>query len=215
MMERLGAYLVSKPKRAVQIVLALAVALTITIAGMFVVVFDMGETSEAPPEPPYPSDVTPLSLIEDGVMWTRDFNYTVAGWEMNYSLFRCCWQYAIPSIGERTAGDLVSEEDLAELNMSMSAVVQTDFGSRTPWYDAPNLTIGFSIHEVTGDGIFSIGDFIVMDNAPRTEGIVYTWALAWIGAATTCQEFSYAFHDGVFYSWRSSVLPTEGVWYDF
>ena len=210
-MERLSAYVVSKPKRAVQIVLALIVALVVTIAGTLIIAFDIGQS----PEPPYPSDATPLSLAEDGVVWTREFNGSIAGLEMNYSSFRMCWQYADSSGLERSSGQMVSEEDLPELNMSMSAVVHTSFGSRVPWYDAPNLTIAFSIHEVTGDGIFSTGDFIIMDDAPRTEGIVYTWALAWVGVGTSCQEFSYAFHEGEFYSWRSSVLPTERVWYDF
>jgi hypothetical protein len=211
MMEQFGAYLVSKPKRAVQIVLALVVALIVTIAGTLIVAFDLGQ----PSEPPYPSDATPLSIVDEGVMWTRDFNDLGSGGlePSYYSMFRCCWMYEYSSGSTSRTGDLVNEEDLAELNMSVSAVVQTPFGGRTPWFDAPNLTIIFSIHDVTGDGIFGVGDFIVMDDAPRTEGIVYTWALAWIGVGVTSQEFSYAFQDGVFYSWRSSVLPTEGPWW--
>ena len=212
MMERFGAYLVSKPKRAVQIVLALVVALIVTIAGTLIIAFDLGQS----PEPPYPSGVTPLSLVDDGVMWTRDFNDTGAGGlePCYYSVFRCCWMYDYLGGSDSRTKDLVNEEDLAELNMSVSAVVQTPFGGRTPWFDAPNITFIFSIHDVAGDGIFGIGDFIVIDDAPRTEGIVYTWALAWIGIGVTWQEFSFAFQDGVFYSWYSSVLPTEGPWWE-
>jgi hypothetical protein len=211
MMERLGTYLVSKPKRAVRIVLALSMALTVSLAGTLMVAFDIGQ----PSEPPYPSEATLLSLVDDGVMWTREFNDTgVNGLEPSYySMFRCCLKYDYAGGAESTAGDLVNEEDLAELNMSVSAVVQTDFGGRTPWFDAPSIEFVFSIHDLAGDGIFGIGDFIVLDDAPRTEGIVYTLALACIGVGVTCQEVSFAFHDGAFHSWYSDVLPTEGPWW--
>ncbi|MBE0526525.1 MAG: hypothetical protein IH631_06250 [Candidatus Thorarchaeota archaeon] len=218
MLERFGAYLASKPKRAVQIVLALAIALIVTLAGMFIIAFDLGEISDESSDPPYPSEVTPLSLVDDGVMRMKEFNLTIGESGLNYSEFRCGWGYRTAGasvLSSLIAGQLVSDENQADLNKNVSSTVQTYFGTTTPWYDAPNMTLRFSIHDVTGDGAFGTQDFIVIDDAPRTEGIVYSWALAYVYGVSLAVEYSYAFQDGVFYSWRSNEFPTEGVWWDF
>lgn len=214
MMRRLNEYVASRPKRAVQIILTLTAALMITVAGMFLVLSETGPTADSPDEPPYPSMATPLSLVEGGIMWKRDHNTTVAGHGMNYSEFKCCWGYSTSNGSSFHAGDLVNDDDQIELSKGINVTVETWLGVEWPWYDRPELNVSFSIHDVSGDGIFGTGDFIVMIDAPRNEGIVYTWALVYVYAAVVHMELSYAFQDGVFYSWSSSELPTQDPWWE-
>jgi len=214
MMKRLGEYVSAKPKRAAQIILTLAAALIITVAGMFIYALDLRLTDNPPADSPYPSEVTPLSLVEDGIMWMRDINIVVGTHGMNYSEFRCGWGYWMNNSVDFASGDLVSDDGQSELSKGVNATTDTYFGTVTPWYDAPNMTISFCIHDVTGDGAFGSGDFIVRIDAPRTEGIVYRWALAYVYDVTMAVEYSYAFQDGVFYSWLSSELPTQGPWWE-
>ena len=214
MIEGMGNYLSSKPRRAAMIVLVTAVALIMVLAALMVQVVQ----STGVFDPPYPSDNTPLSLADNGITWTRDFIMVVQGndgeWGMNYSEYRFFWGFESTSGSEGWMSGVADDTDESILSGTANATISTYLGTRTPWFDAPNLTMYLDVTDISGDGVFGIGDHMTIRGAPRTEGLVYTVGLAWIGHGTMNEEYSYAFHEGKFYSWVSNRLPATGPWWE-
>jgi len=214
MINRLGSFLASRPRRAAGVVIVLAIGFILVLAGMLAVVLDLGAAFE----PPYPSEDTPLSVVSGGVKYTRNYNMTFVGdYESGllYSEHKIAWRYDTGGGGGGgPSGPLIDQSDQDELNTGANATVRSQFiMSMSPWYDSPQLNMNLSITDTTGDGVFGFGDYIVFEGAPSTEGIVYTIGLVWLGPGTMYEEWSYAFHDGKFYSWMSSVLPSANPWW--
>jgi len=60
LIDRLGSYLASRPRRAAMIVIALTISLVLVLAATLIV----GLGVQPPFGPPYPSEDTPLSLTD-------------------------------------------------------------------------------------------------------------------------------------------------------
>ncbi len=217
MLEGLSSYLRSKPRRAMQIVLCLSVALVLILVAVLVSSLDIGD----PFAPPYPNEVTPLSLTATGVTWTSDYQLNYFGWEYNYSDLRFSWGKDIPAGHSAFLGNVADDLQQQLLNTSSSATVEARIGGEGAvpewiWYY-------LVIKDVQGDGAFGIGDTVAFRTnttsvQPPLEDTVYTFALVYMrdghGYGFGLGEYSCAIHDGKFYSWHSDTLSWNRPWWD-
>jgi hypothetical protein len=68
---RLSSFVEAKPKRTVQLIVVLVVALVIATAVATAYALDLSFGST------YPSEETPIALVDGGVIWTQSQNITV------------------------------------------------------------------------------------------------------------------------------------------
>lgn len=230
---RLTSFVETKPKRATQLIVVLVVALVIISTTALVFALDRFF------EPPYPSEETPLSLVDGGVMWTQSVNITVdehhisynpqvsgpysGESNMSYLDFRFQWEIVDTpgSWGAWVGGILVNESDLDMLSAGSRAVFVSPVGGYLESVNGSlvEAIVFLRITDVLGDGVFGIGDTIeFMDSGqvgePLPEDTVYTVALAYLGARVLSWEYSFAVHNGDFYTWSSGDLNTENPWWD-
>ena len=73
-----------------------------------------------------------------------------------------------------------------------------------------------NITDSTGDGFFGVGDDVIFHFTPHLDDTVYVVALHYRseGGYMGGWEYSYAIHDGKFYSWRSYTLDNTTPWWD-
>jgi len=196
MLRRLTEYLGAKPRRAGMIVMTLVVVLILIVAGNLFQLLNVGRYFE----PPYPSETTPLSLVNNGIRWDNPIMFQGACY--NKSVFR--WGALF--------GPVAFESQQANLSSGSSATVITNVGQTADLSYWINLTI----YDSTGDGMPGYGDYIIFTGAPQQSDTVYTVALAYlggVGGGFAGSEYSYAIHDGKFYSWASDTLNTAPPWW--
>lgn len=230
MVGRLSSFVEAKPKRAVQMIVILVVASVVatTFAAAYALDLSSGPT--------YPSEVTPLSLVDGAVMWTQDWNINVnegGGYRMtqdeefgtsnlSYHDFSFYWRYHImSSVALATFGTLVNSSELSLLSAGSRAVVIIPVGGYLAYVGDNQVeqVISLRITDVHGDGMFGIGDMIeFMDSGlaggSLPEGCEFTVALAYVGAYVFDWRYHYAFEDGRFFAWRSAELNTEQPWWE-
>ncbi len=229
-MGRLSSFVEAKPKRTAQLIVVLIVSLVIiaAIAAAYALDLSFGPT--------YPSEETPLSLVDGGVMWTQDWNINVSeggGYRMteyeeygtsnlSYSDFFFYWRYHVTSSTMfATSGSLVNSSELDLLSTGSRTVVVSPCGGYPAYVDA-NLVeqvISLRITDIHGDGMFGIGDTIEFIDSgliggSLPDGCEFTVALAYVGAYVFEWQYHYAFDDGRFYAWHSTELNTKQPWWE-
>jgi len=201
--DRLSVYLAENPRSGPQMIFALLAVIVLILAGIMVYSLDIGRYFE----PPYPSEDTPLSITEDGVVWTTSFD--VHHTATNYTFMRWTWGEIVGGIGwgvTRPLANLANQQVLSSgTQVSVDAVYAT-------------------ITDILGDGEFGTGDQILfrchdMGSDFPVEGAVYRMALVYIGwdgvnlNLVGWGEYCCAVDDGRFYSWASDELPSGLPWW--
>ncbi|MGB2825675.1 MAG: hypothetical protein WBC49_03455, partial [Thermoplasmata archaeon] len=152
-------------------------------------------------EPPYPSESTPLSLVDDGIRWSSPLCFGPA----TYNLTKFLW------INETRGlyGPVASDGQQANLSSGSSITIVKTITQASDLSYWINLTI----YDSTGDGKPGSGDYILLTGPPHKSDIVYTIALAYVANGSACAEYSYAIHNGKFYSWSSDTARTFVPWW--
>jgi hypothetical protein len=200
MLKRLTEYLGDKPGRAAAIVMTLVVVLILVVAGNLFQLLNL----ERYFEPPYPSETTSLSLVNNGIRWDNPIMFQGA----SYNKSRFYWGNASGAL----SGSVAYDSEQAQLSSGSSAIVTRTVAQATDLSYWVNLTI----YDSTGDGVPGYGDYIIFTGAPQQSDTVYTVALVYlggVGGGGTCSEISYAIHDGKFYSWWSDTARTAPPWW--
>ncbi len=233
MLQRLVSFAERSPKNAAKVIFALAIALVLVILGILVAIVDMGNLFE----PPYPSETTPLSWNDSSVAWTAvdtviftggggytiavsdyydpsDFYAEFGDWGRNYSSMRFSWGDTHGTHG----GLVVNDSEQQALSAGVETTVESYVGSII----GLDLEIDYSlvITDLQGNGAFDRGDQIAFRasssmGASFNEDETYTLALVCLDPRImSVGEFSFAFHDGEFYSWESSMLNWDQPWWE-
>jgi hypothetical protein len=204
MLDRLSKYLGEKPRRAALIVMTLVVVLILVVAGSLFQLLNLGSYFE----PPFPSESTPLSLVDDGIYWSNPIMFETA----TYNKTAFYWRNETIGLG---GTPIASDDQQANLSSGSSVTIVKTIAQ------APDLSycVNLTIYDSTGDGKPGSGDYILFTGPPHKSDIVYTIALAYVGGPLggfAGGEFDYAIHDGKFYSWESDMDNTAPPWwYDF
>jgi len=211
MSDRLSVYLVENPRRGPRVIYALLTVIILILAGIMVYSLDLGRYFE----PPYPSEDTPLSITEDGIVWTAFFDVTRQS--TNYTLMRWHWSMQTSNLGsgdERPLANLTNQQALSSGTQTSVDVVYA------------------TITDILGDGEFNTGDQILANGWDMfgefpVEGTVYRIALIYVGWEGEWEddcyignfdvfywgEYSCAVDDGKFYSWASHELSWQLPWW--
>jgi hypothetical protein len=202
MIDRLGTYLASKPKRAAVVVLTLSIVLVLVLAGWALQSLHIGRE-------PYPSQETPLSLENDAVVWDQVGSMVVgdASIPFNYSGMMYAFQYNFESGGYLRSGNSFGNQSLLSTG-SMATMHQIIM-------EGTAVNASMDITDSTGDGSFNTGDRIVFGIEPLSEDTIYTIGLYFLHdlGMSMSMELSFAIHDGKLYSWNSQYLNTEEPWF--
>jgi hypothetical protein len=194
---KLTLFLQENPRSGPRIILILSVALTIVLAGSMAYAFDMGRFFE----PPYESEDGPLTLTVSGINWVTD-----SGIDGNYSCMRYYWETSWDSCAISFARPLANLTDQESLSPGSAAVVENPF---------------VVITDTEGDGLFGTGDSILFKwpDFYEEEDTVSILSLVHVDLTgdsnTVCSfgEYSWAVHDGRFYSWTSHELDAQIPWW--
>ena len=232
MIRRLASFAETNPKNAAKVIFALAIAFVAFIVGVLAAFLDIGSLFE----PAYPSETTPLSWNGGSVMWTAvdtvifsGSGYSIAtgdddpsdlyaeygGWGRNYSDMQFSWQRTSGTM----SGAVANDSEQQELSAGVVATIESYVGG-TIVYDQ-EINYSLVITDLQGNGAFDRGDQITFKVSPYMDAIyyedeIYTIALVYgidpwylyVG------EFSFAFHEGTFYSWESSELNWSQPWWE-
>lgn len=230
MVGRLSSFIEAKPKRTAQLIVILVVALVIAAAVAAAYALDLSFG------PTYPSEETPLSLVDGGVMWTQDWNINVSesgGYRMSqyeefvtsnlsYCDFHFYWRYRITSSwASAVGGSLVNSSELGILSTGSRATIVSPVGGYMAYVDGSLVEqiTSLRITDIHGDGMFGIGDTIeFMDSGfiggSPLEGCEFTVALAYVGAHVFSWQYHYAFENDRFCAWQSTELNEEQPWWE-
>ena len=231
MLRRLASFAGKSPKSAAKVIFALAIALTLVMLGVLVAILDIGGLFEAP----YPSETTPLSWDNGSITWTAadtvifgenhtlisygdedpsDLYAEFGGWGRNYSDICLSWGHWHGA----TTGPVVNDSEQLELSAGVAATVENYVGGT--FMDGQEVDYSLVVTDLQGNGAFDRGDQITFKvsssiGASVYEDEAYTLALAYLGAHFVyVGEFSFAFHDGKFYSWKSDSLNWDQPWWE-
>jgi hypothetical protein len=184
---------------------------------------------ENPFSSPYPNESTPLSWTEGLVAWTAvdtvifsggggysvsdldpsDFYEMNDGWGRNYSCIRFHWE----DCDHRWGGPVALDSEQQELSVGIETTVECPIGE-----SGDGVTYSLVVNDLQGNGAFDKGDSITFKISPSAgtyEDDVYTIALICISPRELyVGEFSFAFHDGIFYSWESNDLDWTQPWWE-
>jgi hypothetical protein len=221
--DRMGATIGRTPRRAASIVLVLIVILILLAA------VSIGTSGLLKlPKAPYKSEATPLSLKGNAVIWTESCTVRLfgaggrevsflpvanpGGWGLNWSTMK--FQITIGDL-RTTGGTVVSQSDTQKVGSGAPTTVRENVSGEvvngTPDWFYLLVTDG------TGNGTFDYGDSIVFvfpASSPIEHDSVYTLALASVQPGyAVWWEYSFAVHDGRFYSWSSSNFNTQEPWW--
>jgi len=135
---------------------------------------------------PYPSEKTPLSLINNGIMWTCEWEYH------KYST------YQFLNIGIINSTNYV-EWHLSHPSLSNGTKIIKEYEEKV----FMNLTWFLNVTDLTGDGIFSKGDYFTLRTSqaffPDT---VYKIRITYSGPTIYASNYaSFAIHEDIFYTW--------------
>lgn len=179
-----------------RMIIALLVVVVLMGTALLVMVLDDLNIFERP----YPSESTPLSLVDGKVVWTGQLDYWMDENEtFDYRNLRLAWEIEGHQ-GGATMNELVN---YTLLSTGTEATVSRSF------YD-------FSVHvtDLQGNGLFERGDYVTFDFAPDgiPEDTVHSVALADVVSEWN-REFSFAIHNGGLYSWGSDTFPADYPWW--
>lgn len=204
MINRLGSYLASRPKGAAVLVLTLAVAFVLVLAGLALELSHFGRA-------PYPSENISLSLVNDKVIYTQEITVVLEnetpGQSFPYTGMMIAFQVDFQGGSTRMGGADFGNQSQLSTNSTATAHQVLMTGSL--------LIASIDITDSTGDGSFDSGDTIAFEIVPLWEDFVYTMGLLWIGVhgEKMAMEVSFAIHDGKLYGWYSQYL-NDRPWYD-
>jgi hypothetical protein len=199
---RFSSYLASRPKGAAVLILTLAVAVVLVLAGLALVGSHFDRA-------PYPSEKVPLKLDHDNVIYTQENTY-----EYQYANSSVVIPYAGMKIlfrvtyGETSitmpVEDFGNESLLSAAGASVHQVLMT-----SSW-----ANVSIDITESTGDGAFDAGDTIVFDIVPLKSDMVFNMGLLWNDnqGGGAVMDMSFAIHDGKLCAWYSHDL-SDTRWY--
>ncbi|UCE91875.1 MAG: hypothetical protein JSV90_01640 [Methanobacteriota archaeon] len=229
MLRRLTLFAERNPRGAATAMLAIAIALCVTILGVLVAIIEM----ENPFSPPYANEVTPLSWDESLVTWTSvdtvifdggggywthtgdpaEMYEMQDGFGRNYSSMRFCWEYSDGGVGGSCANDS------RQLELSTGTETTVECSIVREWEeDVGEIRYSLVVTDLQGNGAFDKGDSITLKKSPSA-GLygndVYTVALVCLyPVLVKIGEFSFAFDDGEFYSWESTQLDWHQPWWE-
>jgi hypothetical protein len=227
MIGRLTSFVERNPRRAATVILAFAIALCVAILGILVAIVGI----EDPFDPPYPSEQTPLSWTGDLVAWTAantvvfygggeyaifpdhmdptDCYEMQDGWGRNYSCIRFHWE----DCDGGWSGLIANDSEQLELSTGVETTAEFPIGRR-----GDGVAYSLVVTDLQGNGAFDRGDSITFKSSPSAdtyEDDVYTIALICLcPQVMKIGEFSFAFHDGEFYSWESNELDWIQPWWE-
>ena len=117
-------------------------------------------------------------------------------------------------------GTVVNSIEYLELLDAKNASVESWIGT-THYADGNEFSYSLVVTDSEGDGWFGSDDSIVFKTESNTDRPIepdrtYTVALAYVegGWVQGYGEFSYAVHEGKFYSWTSYTLNWDSAWWD-
>jgi len=231
MLRRLASFAETSPKNAAKVIFALAIAFVAVIVGVLAAIVDIG----SPFESPYPSETTPLSWNDGLVVWTAvdtivftESGYAIAtgdddpsdlyaeygGWGRNYSSMHFGW-----GSHEMRFGAVANDSEQQELSAGVEVTIERYAGGAVVYGQEINYSL--VVTDLQGNGAFDRGDQITFKVFPYTGAVyyedeIYTIALVYVIDPWSLYvgEFSFAFHDGEFYSWTSSVLTWDQPWWE-
>jgi len=213
LIDKLGSYLASKPRRAALIVLCLMIALILALAAILVTALNVQNMLR----PAYPSEVTPLSLTDLGITWTMTHKVGCSsGDRMHYGNMSFYWRY---HPNEGLSGPVALDEGQEAVSTHPSETVQSLARICGAWDDP--IRRHLVIHDVLGHGWFGTGDstaFACKRNAtvvlPPSEDSLYSFALVYVSGwgLEGLGEHSCAVHDGKSYSWKSERPDRPYPW---
>ena len=205
MLTRLNSYLEARSGRAGRIVAALVIVIVLMSAALLYQWLDVGDMFDSP----YPSEVTPLSLDGNGVLWEYQGISWFSGYTLNWTNMSVWWG-GFRDEGSSWAYRAHPETFVAYGAENLSQGLEATMVIPAGLYEQERFT------DVTGNGIFDSGDHIVFDYGEIIpEDNVFTVALACHIHPEWSMEFSFAVDDGDFYSWRSYSLNTDDPWWEF
>ena len=209
MIDKLGSYLASRPRKTAVLVLTLAVAFILVLAGLALELSHFGEA-------PYPSESIDLgfSLVDGNVLLTEQYSYFFENHTSNKRESLC------PYAGAKVAF-LIERSGIVGLPFGNSSILSTGVSATmTQRLLDGTFNATIDITDSTGNGAFDAGDTILFrvlfHSAPMPEDTVCTIGLAYFpegNYASVYTEMSFAIHDGKVYSWLSDNLSTEGPWF--
>lgn len=204
MIDRLGSYLASKPRRAATLVLTLALAFVLVLAGLALELSHFGQA-------PYPSQELGFGLVDGNVLFTQG---PVMRWHNETS------NKSEPMTPYAGAMGAFGGEGYGWGGFWFGDAPQLSAGTGAPsaQYQSLDGSIGLSweLTDLTSNGFFDQGDTVVFTITSLKEDAVFFFALAFFpggGWGPYCTEMSFAIHDGKLYSWYSYNLPTHEPWY--
>jgi len=205
MIKRLDSYLDSRPGRAGRVIAVLVIVIILMSAALLYQWLDIRNMFDSP----YPLEETPLSLDGNDVLWEYQGISWFSGYTLNWTNMSVWWG----GFHDESTGwsyHATPESFLAYGAESLSQGVEATMAIPAGLYDQTLFT------DVTGNGIFDSGDYIVFDYGVETipENNVFTVALACHLYPEWNEEFSFAVDDGDFYSWRSYSLNYEDPWWE-
>lgn len=183
------------------IVITLVVVLTLVVAGSLFQLLNLGSYFE----PAYPSEETPLSLVDDGIRWDSPLMFAAASYNMTKFYWKCVDNQAL-------GGTLVNDSGQAELSSRSPVTITVS----PAWAADMSYRVDITIHDSAGDGVPGSGDYIIFTGPPQQSDTVYTIALAFVGGRTggfAGAEYDYSIHGGEFYSWESDMDMTAVPWW--
>jgi len=179
-----------------RVILVLIIVVTLMGSALLVMVVDDLDLFE----PPYSSESTALSLNDGDIVWTGQYDHWMGENEtFDYRNLRLAWKVEGEGMGATT-------NEIVNHTLLSSGALAT--ANRSLHYFSIQVT------DLLGNGLFERGDFITFDFTEFgiPEDTVHTVALADV-ACEWNQEFSFAIHDGEFYSWSSDELPADYPWW--
>lgn len=202
MIDRLGSYLASRPKRTAVLVLTLAVAFVFVLAGLVLELSHFGRA-------PFPSEKVPIRLV-DGypvLTWDQTWISGSGGFLLfNYTGMKIAFRIDLGGGSGTTSGFFGNQ---SQLSTGTTATI-----SQRIWTSSyTNVTL--AITDSTGDGSFDFNDTILFKIVPLSEDYVYTMGLLFVSDVGNrmTMELSFAIHDGKLYAWNSHYLNTEEPWF--
>lgn len=171
------------------------------------------------------------ALVIDGDNDPYDVYAEHDGWGRNYSsmyfLFRTSNGVSLTEETWHTSWGRIVANDSQQsaLNLGTEATITIPLWGT--YVDGQMTYYSLAFTDLQGNGAFDRGDLVTMETSPRSDASaygdpIYTLALVYLqplpsGAPPwpwNIGEFSFAFHNGEFYSWQSHVLNWEQPWWE-
>lgn len=204
--DRLGSYLASRPRRAATLVLTLAAAFVLVLAGLALELSHFGQE-------PYPSQDLGFSLVGDEtVLFTQG---PVMNWHnetSNETLPITPYEGAKAAFGGGGYGwgtFLFGDDSNLSAQTDVPSTESRDWGG--------SIGLSWELTDSTSNGFFDQGDTVLFTVTSLEEDVVFYFALAFFPYGSPyspyCTEMSFAIHDGKLYTWHSANLVSEEPWY--